>query len=163
VAVVWLAGLLVPLAAALLPPRGQVLPDGTRAGRAAFLAALTLILMGLLFTVDAPGVTILPRAPWDGFLHLWWHCVSFSLKVSIPALMVGAFVLRRLAVANLTRLGAAIGAAGGALSGLTLHGICPYGGAPHVGLAHGGGVAIGAVLGALWLPMLARIGRPRSP
>ena len=161
VALVWLAGFLFPLCAAVLPAKGQVLPDGTRAGRTALLAALTLVLTGLLFTVDAPGVTILPKTTWDGFWHLWWHCVSFSLKVSVPALLVGGFALRRLTVASLGRLGAAIGAAGGALSGLTLHGLCPYGGAPHVGLAHGGGVVIGALLGALWLPLLARIARPR--
>jgi hypothetical protein len=157
VAVVWLAGFLIPLATALLPVAGQVLPDSTKAGRTAVLTALTLVLVGLLFTVDAPGVTILPATTWAGFLHLWWHCVSFSLKISVPAIVVGALVLRRLAGASLVRLGAAIGAAGGALSGLTLHGYCPFGGAAHVGLAHGGGVVIGALIGALWLPFLARI------
>jgi hypothetical protein len=162
VAVVWLAGFIFPLAAALLPSPGQVLPDGTRAGRTAVLASLTLVLVGLLFTVDAPGVTILPKTRWAGFFHLWWHCVSFSLKVSVPAVIAAAIALRRLSVASLGRVGAAIGAAGGALSGLTLHGLCPYGGAPHVGLAHGGGVVIGALLGALWLPLLVRIGKARS-
>ncbi len=162
VALVWAAGFVVPLAAALLPRAGQVLPDGRRAGAAALLASLTLVLVGLLFTVDAPGMTILPRTTWAGFLHLWWHCVSFSLKVSVPAVLAGALVFRNLAVANLVRVGAAIGAAAGALSGLTLHGLCPYGGAAHVGLAHGGGVVIGAVLGALWLPFLVRLGRPRG-
>jgi Negative regulator of sigma F len=157
VALVWLSGFVVPLAIAVLPPRGQVLPNATRAGRAAFLAATTLVLMGLLMTVDAPGRTILPKTTWAGFFHLWWHCVSFGLKVTVPAVLVGALVFRRLAVANLSRLGAAVGAAGGALAGLTLHGLCPYGGAPHVGLAHGGGVVIGALIGALWLPLLVRV------
>ena len=48
-------------------------------------------------------------------------------------------------------------AAAGTRSGLVLHGLCPYGGAAHVGLAHGGGVVIGALLGMLWLPLIARI------
>ncbi len=157
VAIAWLAGFIIPLTAALLPRPGQVLPDGTRARRTAILASLTLVLIGLLLTVDVPGVTILPKTTWAGFAGLWWHCVSFSLKVTIPAVIVGAVVLRRVAAAHLARLGAAIGAAAGALSGLTLHGLCPYGGAPHVGLAHGGGVVIGAVLGALWLPILAAV------
>lgn len=157
VALVWLAGFVVPLAVAVLPPPGQVLPDGTRAGRTALLASLTLVLMGLLFTVDVPGVTILPKTRWAGFLHLWWHCVSFSFKVTVPAVVVAALLLRKVAIARLSRLGAAVGAAGGALSGLTLHGLCPYGGAEHVGLAHGGGVVIGALLGALWLPILVRV------
>jgi len=159
VAVAWLAGFVIPLTAALLPRPGQVLPDGARAGRAGILASLTLVLVGLLFTIDAPGVTILPATRWAGFASLWWHCVSFSFKVTIPAVFVGAIALRKLATgaAHLARLGAAIGAAGGALSGLTLHGLCPYGGAVHVGLAHGGGVVIGAVIGALWLPLVAGI------
>ena len=156
VALVWLSGFVVPLVVAVLPRRGQVLPDTARAGRATFLAATTLVLMGLLVTVDAPGYTILPRTTWAGFFHLWWHCVSFGLKVSVPTVLVGALLFRPLAVANLSRLGAAVGAAGGALAGLTLHGLCPYGGAPHVGLAHGGGVVIGALIGALWLPLLVR-------
>jgi hypothetical protein len=162
VAVVWLAGFIIPLTAAILPRPGQVLPDGARARRTAILACLTLVLTGLLFTVDIPGVTILPAMRWAGFGRLWWHCVSFSFKVTIPAVFVAAIALRKLAAAHLVRLGAAIGAAAGALSGLTLHGLCPYGGAEHVGLAHGGGVVIGAVVGALWLPVIAGIaGRVR--
>lgn len=156
VAGVWLAGFVFPLTYAIVPRRKQVLPDGARAGRAAVLACLTLLLMGLLFTVDAPGFTILPRTTWDGFVNLWWHCISFSLKVSLPTILVASFLLRWVAIANAWRLGAAIGAAAGSLSGLTLHGLCPYGGAAHVGLAHGGGVVIGAVLGALWLPVLVK-------
>ena len=155
IAAVWAAGFVLPLGAALLPRPGQVLPDVTRAGRMAVLASLTLVLTGLLFTVDAPGVTILPVTPWAGFGKQWWHCVSFSLKVTIPAVAVGAVVLRKLNTAHLARLGAAVGAAAGALSGLTLHGLCPFGGAAHAGFAHGGGVVIGALLGALWLPVLA--------
>jgi hypothetical protein len=138
VAVVWLAGFIIPLTAALL-------------------ASLTLTLTGLLFTVDVPGVTILPPTRWARFGEMWWHCISFSFKVTIPAVVVAAIALRKLAAAHLTRLGAAIGAAAGALSGLTLHSLCPIGGAEHVGLAHGGGVVIGALLGALWLPVLAGI------
>jgi hypothetical protein len=156
VAVVWLAGFLVPLTYAIVPRREQVLPDSTRAMRTAILACLTLVLMGLVFTVDAPGITILPRTTWDGFVQLWWHCISFSLKVSLPTILVASFLLRWVAIANAWRLGAAIGAAAGSLSGLTLHGLCPYGGAAHVGLAHGGGVVIGALLGALWLPVLVK-------
>lgn len=163
IAVLWLAGFTVPLALAVLPRRGQVLPDAGRAGRAALVAGGGLILVGLLLTVDAPGTTILPRTRWDGFLHLWWHCISFGLKVSVPLVIVAAFLLRHVAVVSVARLGAAVGAAGGALAGLTLHGLCPYGGAVHVGLAHGGGVVVGAVIGALWLPVLARLASGRTP
>lgn len=158
-ALFWLAGFLVPLTLAVLPSRHQVLPNSTWAMRAAVLASTVLVLIGLLFTVDAPGVTILPKTTWDQFVDLWWHCVSFGLKVSVPMVLLGGLILRRVNLFHLRALGAAIGAAGGALAGLTLHGLCPYGGAVHVGLAHGGGVVIGALVGALWLPFLARAGR----
>ena len=156
VALVWLAGFVLPLTFAIVPRPQQVLPDSTRAARTALLACLTLTLMGLVFTFDAPGATILPKSTWNGFAHLWWHCISFSLKVSLPAIVVAGFVLRWVVVTSAWRVGAAIGAAAGSLSGLALHGLCPYGGAVHVGLAHGGGVVIGAILGALWLPVLVR-------
>ncbi len=154
-AVVWACGFALPLLLALLPRRGQVLPDSARAGAAAALAAATLILVGLLFTIDAPGRTVVPQGRWAGFPGLWWHCVSFGLKVTVPTIFVAALALRRLGVVSLARLGAAIGASAGALAGLTLHGLCPYGGGVHVGLAHGGGVLVGALLGALWLPLIA--------
>jgi hypothetical protein len=159
VALTWLAGFIVPLTLAVMPRPGQVLPDGARAGRAAVLASLTLVLLGLLFTVDAPGVTIVPSSIWDMFRHYWWGCVSFGLKISIPAVLVAAAALRKVAVSRLPALGAAVGAAGGALAGLVLHALCPVGGAFHVGFAHGGGVVLGALLGALWLPVLIRVAR----
>jgi hypothetical protein len=162
VGLVWLAGFIVPLTLAVMPRASQVLPDGARAVRAAVLACLTLVLMGLLFTVDAPGLTVMPSSIWDMFRRHWWGCVSFGLKISIPAVLVAAVVLRKVAVSRLRALGAAVGSAGGALAGLALHARCPVGGAWHVGLAHGGGVVIGSLLGALWLPILIRAGRGRS-
>jgi hypothetical protein len=152
----WLLGFVVPLTLAFLPPRGEVLPDGTRAGRSAWLVAPLLLLMAALFTADVPGLTVLPRTTWEGFPHLWWHCVSFALRIIAPALLVFALALRRVALARPTGFGAALGASAGALAGLTLHLVCPIGGAAHVGLAHGGAVLIGAALGAPWLAWLVR-------
>ncbi|HVZ72754.1 MAG TPA: NrsF family protein [Polyangia bacterium] len=162
VALVWLAGFIVPLTLAIMPRAGHVLPDGARAGRVAGLACLTAVLLGLLFTIDAPGVTIVPTSVWEMFRRYWWGCVSFGLKISIPAVLVAAAVLRKVAVTRLPSLGAAVGAAGGAFAGLALHALCPVGGAWHVGLAHGGGVVIGATIGALWLPLLVRLGGKRN-
>jgi hypothetical protein len=152
----WLVGVIVPLTLAFLPPRGEVLPDGARAGRSAWLVAALLLLMASLFTADVPGLTVLPRTTWENFPRLWWHCVSFALRIIGPALLVGGLALRRVALARPTGLGAALGASAGALAGLALHLICPIGGAAHVGLAHGGAVLIGAALGAPWLAWAVR-------
>jgi hypothetical protein len=150
-ALVWTAGVVAPLWAAILPRRGEVLADGTRAARMAAACASLLVLLGLVATVDSPETSI----PAD-FAAAWWHCASFGLRVAIPVLAVSALVLRRLYPAGSWRVAAALGAAGGALGGLTLHFICSYGGGLHVGLAHAGGVVLSALAGALVLPIFLR-------
>jgi hypothetical protein len=156
VGLLWLAGFILPLALALLPARGQVLPNEGRAGRLAILFALALTLVGL-FTVDAPGRTMVPGNNWREFSHYWWHCVSFGIRIVVPALVAGTVALARVMLVGAGRLGAAIGASGGALSGLTLHGLCPFGGVLHVMFAHGGAVVIGALLGAISFPLVQRL------
>jgi hypothetical protein len=151
VALLWLGGFLLPLARALRPRRGQVLPDNGAAGRAALAAAL-LLTAASLFTIDAPGHTIMPAASWAGFSDAFWHCVSFGLRILLPVLLAGTVALARVMVVGAPRLGAAIGAAGGALSGFVLHALCPVGGALHVVSAHAGAVLLGATLGALIFP-----------
>ena len=156
IGLLWLGGCVLPLARALLPARRQVLPDAAAAGRAALLTAAALIAVGLLLTVDAPQTLVPPRT-WGAFAHYWWHCISFGMRIEIPAVVAGAIALRPLAPIGPGRLGAAVGAAGGALAGLTLHGLCPFGGALHVGLAHGGGIVVGALLGAAAVRILAAL------
>jgi hypothetical protein len=151
-AVAWTVGVVAPLAAAVLPRRGEVLPDAGRAGRVAALCAALLMLLGLVATVDAPGKTTIPAS----FARTWWHCASFGLRVAIPVLIVSALLMRRLHPVGSSRVAAALGAAGGALGGLTLHFICGYGGGLHVGLAHAGGMMLAAALGALVLGPLLR-------
>jgi hypothetical protein len=156
VALLWLAGFILPLTLALLPVRGQVLPNEGRAGRVAIVFAVALTLVGL-FTIDAPGRTLMPANTWDDFWHYWWHCIFFGMRIVLPALVAGTVALARVMLVGAARLGAAIGAAGGALTGLTLHGLCPIGGVLHAMFAHGGAVVIGALLGALMFPLVQRL------
>jgi len=151
-ALAWAGGVVAPLIAALIPRRGEVLPDGARAARIAALCASLLVLLGLVATVDAPGKTTIPAS----FPTAWWHCMSFALKVAAPVLIASALVLRRLHPVGSWRVAAALGAAGGALGGLTLHFICSYGGGLHVGLAHAGAVVLGAGIGAVVLAPFIR-------
>jgi len=159
-AILWAGAFGMSLASAILPPAGQVLPRASRASQVALIATLGLVTFGLLFTQNAAS-TMMPDRTWAAFAHYWWHCVSFGLRITLPVLLAGWLALRRLAWVGRARLGMAIGAAGGALAGLTLHGICPLGGALHVGLAHGGGVAVGAALGAVLFLCLPSGGRKK--
>jgi hypothetical protein len=150
-AVAWTAGLLLTLVPAILPRRGEVLPDTGRAGRLAAITGIGLLLLGLLGAVDAPGHTRIPETTWGAFGHFWWHCTSFGLQVIAPVLLVSAIALRRVFPVGGWRAGAALGAAGGAAAGLALLFTCGIGGALHMGFAHAGAVAIGALLGGLLL------------
>jgi hypothetical protein len=156
VALAWIGALMSVLIAVALPRRGEVLPDTARAARAALLVTAGLILLGLVATVDAPGATIIPHPTLAAFARSWWHCTKVSLLLTAPFLLLGGLVLRRLFPLGGLRAAAALGAAGGAMAGLTLHLNCPVGGGLHVGLAHAGGVALGALLGVLVLPRLLR-------
>lgn len=154
-ALTWTSGLFVTLITATWPRRGAVLPDAARAGRAAALVAAGLLALGLFATMNGPD-TIMPDQGAGAFVALWWHCIRFSLVTTLPLLIAGGLALRHLFPMGSRRIAAALGAAGGAMAGLTLHFICPIGGGLHVGLAHAGGVVLGALVGMLLLPRAIR-------
>jgi hypothetical protein len=126
-----------------------VLPRARSAGLAAALAAAALI--AISFALAAPG-----RAPADWTLA-FCKCFGVALAIAtVPALGV-LLALRRTLPLGARSIGAAAGAFGGALGGLVLHLHCPFTLASHVALAHGGAVAVGALLGALLAPLLVAL------
>jgi hypothetical protein len=157
-AALFLLGFLLPLSAALRPRRGAVLPEAARAGRAGILTAVALVPLGLLLAQVAPPHTTL-LAGGAANVRAALHCLGTGLLLSLPPFVIAALALRRLVLTGALRAGIALGAAGGALSGLVLHAICPVGGALHAGLAHGGSAAVGAALGALLARLLLSGGR----
>lgn len=160
VGALWLAGFIVPLALSILPGRGQVLPDGKRALRAAAVGAVLLMTVSLVLGVDALGGARCAAVPRLGEpLASWRVCVTAGLRTSAPVIAAGLFALRRVAITHAWRLGAAVGAAGGSLAGFTLHLGCSNGSPAHVALAHGGGVILGGVAGALSLFFMERTNR----
>jgi hypothetical protein len=156
----WLGCVLIPLGRATLPARGQVTPDGRRAGRAAFVASVLSVVAGLAFpphpaTHLAGRVAAgLPGVATTGLLLSSVRGLLFALVVAAPLIVSGLWSLRRLAVVDLGRLGSAFGAAGGALGAMTSFLTCQDPGALHAGLSHGGGVVAAALAGFLagaWL------------
>jgi hypothetical protein len=164
VGLVWAAAFAVALASALIPPRGAVLPHPARAGLAAAAAAAAAVAAALVpgQTAGPPAIatTSAVSAAAGSFLDLWWHCARFGLEVAAPLVVAGGFALRRVLQVGARRVGAALGAAGGALGGLCLHFGCPYGDVSHVVAAHAGALLLAAAAGAVLLPFVLRRAPP---
>ena len=131
-AALWGAAFALSLAAALVPRRGDVLPAPSRASRVAAAAMAALALFALFATVDVPGVSMLPAERGWTLFDSCLHCIGTIAKVAVVFLIVGLLALRRLVPVGGSRVGMALGAAGGAMGGLLLVFICPFASAAHV-------------------------------
>jgi hypothetical protein len=154
-ALAWGLSFVLTLAATLVPRRGDVLPSAGRAARVGTAALVVLALFALMATLDVPGVSVQP-AGMRALLESCVHCAGYIAKIAALFLLAGVLALRRLAPVGRSRLGMALGAAGGAMGGLVLVFLCPIGGAAHMLLGHVGGMALAAGAGALLLPGLLR-------
>jgi hypothetical protein len=152
----WALSFGLSLAAALVPRREDVLPAPGRASRMAATALAVLLLFGLFATVEVPGVSVHPKDVGMTLSRSCTHCLLIVVEIALPLLLVGLFALRRLVPVGRTRIGMALGAAGGAAGGLVLVFICPIATTAHVVLSHVGGAIVAAALGALLLPGLLR-------
>jgi hypothetical protein len=142
VGVAWLLGLILPLMAALVPRRRQVLPDGLLALVVAAGVTAALLAVSLLFPA--------PDTPRSSHINgLFGHCLHLSLALAVVPLAASLMMVRRLAPVGSWRFGAAVGAAGGALSGTLLHVLCSVTSRWHVAAAHCGAVVLCALFGAL--------------
>jgi hypothetical protein len=152
---VWSAAFAFSLFTALVPRRGDVLPAPGRASRAATMALAGLLVFTLFASFEAPGLSMSPAERNWTFVDACLHCVGFTFKIALLFLVAGLVALRRLVPVGRPRIGLALGAAGGAMAGLTLHFLCPFAGTAHVVLSHVGGTAISAVAGAalVWLAL----------
>ncbi len=140
-AILWLVGFVAPLGAALLPVRNQVLPDHRRATRWAWFGVALVLASGALVGLAIPDpITGSP-------LPALWGCLRVGLLVSAVPFLLGVMAVRRVALVGRTALGAALGAAAGAVGALILHCECSVGGPLHLALAHGGATVIWALVG----------------
>jgi hypothetical protein len=146
----WFAGFVVPLALTLLPPRGHVMPEGRRALPPALLLAAIVAGAGIGERAAGHGPHSAPAA--------WWlDCLLGGMKLAAPAIAAGAFALRRIALVDSWRLGAALGVTAGSLASQTLHLVCGDLSPIHPAVVHGGLIIADAVIGTLAVPLAARI------
>jgi len=148
----WFAAFVAPLAVALVPWRHSMLVDVRAARLVAFSIPALAIAMAAVLRIDAPGATRLLTSAADVTAELEWCLVTGIEMIAVP-FTLGIVMLRRGPLPVYRRwVGAALGAANGALAGLMLHLACDVGGAFHTGVSHGGQAVIGALAGSLLVP-----------
>jgi len=75
-------------------------------------------------------------------------CMGLGVATALVPVVLGALVLRGALPVGSRWAAAGLGAAGGSLGGLVLHLHCPIVDGWHLGIAHGGVVAVSAALAA---------------
>jgi hypothetical protein len=146
VGVAWLAGFVIPVYLALIPRDGSIMPRWKAAGASAVVGAVGFLLLGLSLHPSGPH-----SASLDDFNH-GYGCLELGVATAIVPVVAGALFLRGTLPVGSRGIAAALGAGGGSLGGLMLHLHCPVTDMLHVGVMHGGVVAVAAVLSALLVP-----------
>jgi hypothetical protein len=136
----WLAGFGAPLALAIVPAKGAVMPRSNLAAAVGAVAAIAFVVLGLVWAAEAP-------ASHAGGLRST-GCLSYGLAAALVPIVLGTIVLRGAAPVGSRLTAGALGASAGSLGGFVLHLHCPIADRVHVGVVHGGIVIIAAVLAA---------------
>lgn len=150
--VAWLLSFVAIAYFALVPRAGQVAPNWRTAGIAAVVASFAFVIGGLLFGRAAPAVSAEGAESAAGNLDNGLACLSVGSVSALLPILLGALLLRGRLPVGSQWAGAGLGAAGGSLGGLLLHLHCEFADPIHLGLAHGGVVVLGAIIGAVLLP-----------
>jgi hypothetical protein len=151
--VAWLLGFVVPITLATVPRSGSMMPRWRLAGIASVAAAITMIGLGLVLHPAGPSSIELG---WAGVTR-GYGCLANGLETAIVPVVLGTIFLRRALPVGSRWVAAALGAGGGSLGGLVLHLHCPVADGLHVGLIHGGVIALAALLAAVLMPRMTEI------
>lgn len=147
----WFLGFIVPSFFALVPRTGSMMPRWTVAALSSIIASVAFIALGL--AVHPSGPSSLDYS--NKFVSGHW-CLELGLAVAIVPIVIGALALRRALPVGSRWIAAALGAGGGCLGGLMLHLYCRIADGLHIGLIHGGVVAVAALLSAALVPLVAK-------
>lgn len=160
----WSCGFAVPAYLALVPRSVSTPYDAAAARRdrgrsmtprwqsaiaAAVVASIAMVVAGLSVAPHGPHSIHYGRDLLRGHACMW-----IGLAVALVPAIVGARFLRGALAVQSRTIAAALGAASGSLGGLVLHLHCGIADGSHVGLIHGGVVAVAAVLAAALLPAI---------
>jgi hypothetical protein len=143
----WLLGFVVPAWLVVVPPRGQVIARWRTAAIACGLSAVLFLVCG--FVIQPSGPSSLPSLPSQ--LHSY-GCLRLGLIAAIVPILLAALAVRGAFPVGARWAAAALGGAGGALGGMTLHFHCPVTDPVHISLMHGGVVVVAALISVLVVP-----------
>ena len=143
-AIARLFGFLVPCYVALVPRPGTMTHRWQLAAIAVTVASIGFVLFGL--AIHPMGPTSLEYG-WERF-HRGHPCLEIGLAVALVPVIVTAIFLRGAVPVGSRWILAAAGAGGGCLGGLVLHFYCRIADGPHIGLIHGGVIAVAALASA---------------
>lgn len=147
-ALAWALGFVVPLALAMLPAAGSMMPRRRLAAAAAIGAALAFIAMGWMIHPQGPS-----SLQYNADRFVEGHpCLELGLATALVPVILGALFLRRALPVGSRWVAAALGAGGGSLGGLVLHLHCPVTDPMHTGIIHAGVVSVAALVAALLVP-----------
>jgi hypothetical protein len=144
----WFAGFVLALYLALVPKRGTMMPRWPAAAAVAVVLAVGFVALGWNMHPSGPSSRYYG---WEHFLH-GHGCLWLGLATALVPVVFGAIFLRGALPVRSRWIAAALGAGSGCLGGLLLHMHCPIADRWHVGLVHGGVVAVAAILAALIVP-----------
>lgn len=147
-AVAWLLGFAVPCYLALVPREGSVTPRWTWAAASAIVTSIVFVVLG--FIVHPDGASSVQYG-WE-HVERGHTCLEIGLVTSLVPVILGAIFLRGALPVGSRWIAAALGAGSGCLGGLVLHLHCHITDGVHVGLIHGGVVAVAALLSAALVP-----------
>jgi hypothetical protein len=150
VGLAWLLGFIVPVTLATVPRPRSMMPRWRLAGIAAVVAAVAMIGLGLGLHPSGSTSAVFD---WERFIH-GYGCLVNGLETAIVPVVVGTIFLRRALPVGSRWVAAGLGAGGGSLGGLVLHLHCPIVDGLHIGLIHGGVIAVAALLAAALVPQV---------
>jgi hypothetical protein len=147
-AIAWLVGFAIPCYLALVPRAGAMTARWEWATASAIVVSIGFVALGLAVHPMGAHSTIYG---WARFARGHW-CLELGLATALVPVVLGAWFLRGAVPVASRWIAATLGAGAGCLGGLVLHVHCPIADGPHIGLVHGGVVAVAATLSAALVP-----------
>lgn len=145
VSLVWIASYAASAYLGFIPAKGHVSPRARSCRQVVAAISLVVVALGLFATQSVEGVSMTYPSTVANVVSHAGACSMMGFGSAILPGIIALLVMRRFVPVGRTSIGLSLGAAGGSLAGLALLLHCPISERFHVGLIHGGAVAMAAI------------------